>query len=776
MIKKLLAFAFLLSCAVSVSAQLPPARRIFTTSTVRTDIGILEQNSGVQYHQLAWTTTGIVSTCQVELDQSTNNVTWSSTIISSQLCTSAGTSALSSSVQANYVRINVTVLTGGGSVTVTYSGYVVNPGGGSSSGVSALNTLTGAVTLVPGSGITITPSGNNLTIAATNAGTITGSCATSYFAIGTSSSAINCTPFYQENTTQIAYGNNTNRIDLSPGIMTLTSYNGTSTGYIRLEVGSFGANALAELSSTSLGGSAAPVFNLFGTGGGGVFINKGSMTLNGATSGAAYISTTGTGGILQINSTSATVNTAGNASFAALQDSGITGSIQCVHVDSAGNLTGTGSDCPGGGGGNVSNNGTPTANQMAQWVDSTHIKGVTLVPIAQGGTNASSAAAALVTLLPAGTQIGDILYCSAYSTGACTTWSLFAGNSSGTKTLQENSSGTPAWGTTSGGPGSGTLDALAYWSTTSALGSIINTAGPGQFLVGYFPTTSSGVAPSVLQVGLAVRSLSGTTSADTVLYSDNNNTIVHQDSNNNATSLPTPTTLNNPNFFTEIDSVQATTNNVTLTPAGGFTVNGNASSVLPRGTICRESVDTVTSNNWLQLCTDLTYVAGSGITITRGQYSNTISSTGGGGGIGASSVAALLMWHSGSGGFSTGPGGTTLPIYLPIGTGFLNDSSTANFSATETLVQGVLGTACTANNLTVYVISNTLNAAATITLRDNASSTSLVVSITTSSTGVIQDTLDTATIAATDKIDVRVASTATSGTLGIQSVATHCYN
>lgn len=48
-----------------------------------------------------------------------------------------------------------------------YAKYPPNSGGGS--GVTSLNSLTGALTLVAGSGITITPSGSNITIAATGA-------------------------------------------------------------------------------------------------------------------------------------------------------------------------------------------------------------------------------------------------------------------------------------------------------------------------------------------------------------------------------------------------------------------------------------------------------------------------------------------------------------------------------------------------------------------------------------------------------------------------------
>lgn len=68
-----------------------------------------------------------------------------------------------------------------------------------------------------------------------------------------------------------------------------------------------------------------------------------------------------------------------------------------------------------------------------------------LFTIRQGGTGARTAAAALVNLLPAGTRVGDMLYCSAYSGGACTAWTLVAGNNSGTAYLQETSGGAPSW-------------------------------------------------------------------------------------------------------------------------------------------------------------------------------------------------------------------------------------------------------------------------------------------------------------------------------------------
>jgi len=42
------------------------------------------------------------------------------------------------------------------------------------------------------------------------------------------------------------------------------------------------------------------------------------------------------------------------------------------------------------GGGNVSNTGTPTNGQIAQWTNATTVQGITLVPVANGGTNLAS--------------------------------------------------------------------------------------------------------------------------------------------------------------------------------------------------------------------------------------------------------------------------------------------------------------------------------------------------------------------------------------------------
>jgi hypothetical protein len=133
----------------------------------------------------------------------------------------------------------------------------------------------------------------------------------------------------------------------------------------------------------------------------------------------------------------------------------------------------------------ISTSGVPSSTQPAF----TDISGT--LGIGAGGTNATSAANALINLFPAASEVGDIIYCSAYSSG-CTAWSILAGNTSGTKVLQETSSGVPSWVT--GGGGSGTINncsvstgAISYYSssgTTVSCDANIQDLGSGELSVG----------------------------------------------------------------------------------------------------------------------------------------------------------------------------------------------------------------------------------------------------------------------------------------------------
>jgi len=143
--------------------------------------------------------------------------------------------------------------------------------------------------------------------------------------------------------------------------------------------------------------------------------------------------------------------------------------------------------------------------------------------VAQGGTGATTAAGALVNLFPAASEVGDLVYCSAYSSG-CTTWSILSGNTSGTKVLQETSAGVPSW--TAAGTGtvtsfsSGNLSPLfttsvATATTTPALSFSLSNAAA--FSVLGNTLSSSGAPAYTSNPSVSSVVLNGSTSGSTTL-------------------------------------------------------------------------------------------------------------------------------------------------------------------------------------------------------------------------------------------------------------------
>lgn len=104
-------------------------RTIFTTVTSGGGIRVI--GSTAAFHQLVWNVQGTVATCQIQVDSSVDGTTWTSAgVLASTLCTSNGT-ALSTSTVVNFVRINVTAISGAGAtVTAVLSGFANNPSGG----------------------------------------------------------------------------------------------------------------------------------------------------------------------------------------------------------------------------------------------------------------------------------------------------------------------------------------------------------------------------------------------------------------------------------------------------------------------------------------------------------------------------------------------------------------------------------------------------------------------------------------------------------------------
>ena len=124
----------------------------FVASTVSASSGINLQNSGSIYQQISWTKSGTLATCQVQVDSSADGVTWNSgDIVASQACTSNGNVNAVHFV-SNYSRVNVTAISGGGSVTVVFTGYTTNPvpSGGSVTSIATTSPITGGTITTTG--------------------------------------------------------------------------------------------------------------------------------------------------------------------------------------------------------------------------------------------------------------------------------------------------------------------------------------------------------------------------------------------------------------------------------------------------------------------------------------------------------------------------------------------------------------------------------------------------------------------------------------------------
>lgn len=110
-------------------------------------------NTGSTFHQFVWNVSGTVSTCTVAIDSSADGITWTAGgVIAAQTCTSNG-SVISGNVTTNFIRINLTALTGAGA---TFNGVLTgynqnpvsntanfinfNPGGNTSLPLAAANT------------------------------------------------------------------------------------------------------------------------------------------------------------------------------------------------------------------------------------------------------------------------------------------------------------------------------------------------------------------------------------------------------------------------------------------------------------------------------------------------------------------------------------------------------------------------------------------------------------------------------------------------------------
>lgn len=151
--------------ALSLTAHAQTGQTVTIKTATTAGVSISEIGSGVNLHQITWNVQGTISACAVALQQSADNITWS-TLIAAQTCTSNGGPfpvAFQSGV-ANWVRVNATTFTGTGTLTVRYNGYIQSQSGdisgGGTSGQVAF--FTGPVTITSDSGMTYVPGSGNI--------------------------------------------------------------------------------------------------------------------------------------------------------------------------------------------------------------------------------------------------------------------------------------------------------------------------------------------------------------------------------------------------------------------------------------------------------------------------------------------------------------------------------------------------------------------------------------------------------------------------------------
>lgn len=127
--KLLQLLVLLMAAALPALAQGPAALQSASFTATGSGSAIPLLNTGISLHRIYWRTQGTVTTCTVAADSSADGITWNAgAVITGQTCTANGVSTVASA-NVNFVRVTVTTLTGGGTVTVTYVG---NPDTGSS--------------------------------------------------------------------------------------------------------------------------------------------------------------------------------------------------------------------------------------------------------------------------------------------------------------------------------------------------------------------------------------------------------------------------------------------------------------------------------------------------------------------------------------------------------------------------------------------------------------------------------------------------------------------
>lgn len=306
--------------------------------------------------------------------------------------------------------------------------------GGGGGGVTSLNSMTGAITLVPGTGISITPGSGTLTISSTVASLIFADSLVNNFGTVT---LVNDTP--TPGNTQYYGTNGSGTLGYytlpTPGTGTVTSVSGVNTNGLSFSIANPTTTPAITL-STSFTGIAYSTGTALQTAVAGNF-----PTLNQNTTGTAA------------NITATSNSTLTSLPSLILPGSQVSGNIS----GNAANITATSNSTLT----SLPSLVLPTTQLSGDISLTTQVSGV--LPFGNGGTNSTTASAAFIALSPL-TTAGDIIYENSTPAPA----RLPIGTSGQVLTV---SGGLPSWQTVTG---TGTVTSVSVVSANGLAGSVAN--------------------------------------------------------------------------------------------------------------------------------------------------------------------------------------------------------------------------------------------------------------------------------------------------------------
>jgi hypothetical protein len=230
------------------------------------------------------------------------------------------------------------------------------------------------------------------------------------------------------------------------------------------------------------------------------------------------------------------------------------------------------------------------------------------------------------------TTASNLVGCSPSTTGdfcywTGSAWSRVSGNSSGTNFLSENSFGTPSWNAPASTITTALLNSLTYYSgagTTSTLNGIPGSTSPDSVVkyIGSFSTGGVAQTPALFLPGVPGRSTASAT--DTILVTDRVDRVQYTNGGAVAVTVPAAGTTGFANNFAFKSKVTGSGTVATFTPGAG-TCNTGSTCVLTQGQDALfSSQDNV---NYTMDSHDPPLIAGTNITLTRGDYGLTVSTT-----------------------------------------------------------------------------------------------------------------------------------------------------